>query len=232
MPRTWLKVDLPHKIEQARFLAASEDAEALATTIKFDPERAVTELTVLAPDHPWLLSIIAGACAMAGANIVDAQSTDHRRAGGRHDFAQSRIRPRRRRRAPCLPHCRCHREGPNRAIASARTGRQESGREGPHSRLRAGANHEHQQSLVKPLYHGRAHRNGSPRPLVELTASLSKLNLNIAWRMSRHSATHGRRLLRDRPARCADYFGHRQAAGSNAHSFSLFVSGDVKRAAG
>jgi len=33
----------------------------------------VTELTVLAPDHPWLLSIIAGACAMAGANIVDAQ---------------------------------------------------------------------------------------------------------------------------------------------------------------
>jgi [protein-PII] uridylyltransferase len=28
---------------------------------------------VLAPDHPWLLSIIAGACAVAGANIVDAQ---------------------------------------------------------------------------------------------------------------------------------------------------------------
>ena len=33
----------------------------------------MTELTVFAPDHPWLLSIIAGACAMAGANIVDAQ---------------------------------------------------------------------------------------------------------------------------------------------------------------
>ena len=42
-------------------------------SIGFDAERAVTELTVLAPDHPWLLSIIAGACAMAGANIVDAQ---------------------------------------------------------------------------------------------------------------------------------------------------------------
>src|SRR5262249_43086449 len=26
-----------------------------------------------APDHPWLLSVIAGACAMTGANIVDAQ---------------------------------------------------------------------------------------------------------------------------------------------------------------
>ena len=37
------------------------------------PIRAVTELTILATDHPWLLSIIAGACASAGANIVDAQ---------------------------------------------------------------------------------------------------------------------------------------------------------------
>ena len=33
----------------------------------------MTELTILANDHPWLLSIIAGACASAGANIVDAQ---------------------------------------------------------------------------------------------------------------------------------------------------------------
>ncbi len=46
--------------------------KSLATSISFDGG-AVTELTVLAPDHPWLLSIIAGACAMAGANIVDAQ---------------------------------------------------------------------------------------------------------------------------------------------------------------
>ena len=34
---------------------------------------AVTEITVLAPDHPRLLSVIAGACAAAGGNIVDAQ---------------------------------------------------------------------------------------------------------------------------------------------------------------
>ena len=56
------------------FVRAAEDAgKTLATTVAFDAERGVTELTVLAPDHPWLLSIIAGACAMAGANIVDAQ---------------------------------------------------------------------------------------------------------------------------------------------------------------
>ena len=33
----------------------------------------MTELTIVAPDHPRLLSIIAGACAGAGGNIVDAQ---------------------------------------------------------------------------------------------------------------------------------------------------------------
>ena len=48
-------------------------AKTLATSVGFDAARGVTELTVLAPDHPWLLSIIAGACALAGANIVDAQ---------------------------------------------------------------------------------------------------------------------------------------------------------------
>jgi len=73
-PAYWLKVDLPHKIEHARFVAAAEDAgKTLATRISFNPDREATELTVLCPDHPWLLSMIAGACAVAGANIVDAQ---------------------------------------------------------------------------------------------------------------------------------------------------------------
>jgi [protein-PII] uridylyltransferase len=73
-PAYWLKVDLPHRIAHARFVLTTEEAnKSLATSFGFDSARAVTELTVLAPDHPWLLSIIAGACAAAGANIVDAQ---------------------------------------------------------------------------------------------------------------------------------------------------------------
>jgi [protein-PII] uridylyltransferase len=73
-PAYWLKVELPRKIRQARFIRASELAgHKLAINVGFDEARAVTELTILAPDHPWLLSIIAGACASAGANIVDAQ---------------------------------------------------------------------------------------------------------------------------------------------------------------
>ncbi len=73
-PAYWLKVDLPHKIAHANFVRETERAaKTLATMVGFDAARGVTELTVLCPDHPWLLSVIAGACAMAGANIVDAQ---------------------------------------------------------------------------------------------------------------------------------------------------------------
>src|SRR6478735_2229224 len=73
-PAYWLKVELPRKIRHARFMRASEQAgHKLAINVGFDEARGVTELTILATDHPWLLSIIAGACASAGANIVDAQ---------------------------------------------------------------------------------------------------------------------------------------------------------------
>src|SRR3954454_8326844 len=73
-PPYWLKVDLPHKVSHAQFLKSAHEAnKAVATGVGFDAARGVTELTVLAPDHPRLLSVIAGACAAAGANIVDAQ---------------------------------------------------------------------------------------------------------------------------------------------------------------
>ncbi len=73
-PAYWLKVDLPHRVAHARFVQGAETAgKTLATTFSFDPTRSVTELTVIAPDHPWLLSTLAGACAATGANIVDAQ---------------------------------------------------------------------------------------------------------------------------------------------------------------
>jgi [protein-PII] uridylyltransferase len=73
-PPYWLKVDLSRKIEHARFIRDAEAASRkLTTATRTDAGRGVTELTILAPDHPRLLSIIAGACAVAGGNIVDAQ---------------------------------------------------------------------------------------------------------------------------------------------------------------
>ncbi|WP_454917843.1 [protein-PII] uridylyltransferase [Xanthobacter sediminis] len=72
-PSYWLRMDLEVKLRHARFIDATEAAgESIATQITMEPGRGVTTLTVLAPDHPKLLSIIAGACAAAGANIMDA----------------------------------------------------------------------------------------------------------------------------------------------------------------
>jgi [protein-PII] uridylyltransferase len=51
----------------------AREVRSLATEVGTDAFRGVTELTVVAPDHPRLLSIIAGVCASAGGNIVDAQ---------------------------------------------------------------------------------------------------------------------------------------------------------------
>ena len=70
----WLKVDLAHKIRHAGILNMTE-VEAPGPFVDYvtDEARGITELTVIAPDHPRLLSIIAGACAAAAADIVDAQ---------------------------------------------------------------------------------------------------------------------------------------------------------------
>jgi [protein-PII] uridylyltransferase len=73
-PAYWLKVDLARKVKHARFMRTAETQKhSLATEVATDGFRGVTELTVAAPDHPRLLAIITGACAAAGANIVDAQ---------------------------------------------------------------------------------------------------------------------------------------------------------------
>jgi [protein-PII] uridylyltransferase len=73
-PPYWLKVDLTRKIEHARFIRdAEKSGQTLATSAQVDDARDVTELTILASDHPRLLSVVAGGCALAGGNIVDAQ---------------------------------------------------------------------------------------------------------------------------------------------------------------
>ncbi|MBY5347539.1 [protein-PII] uridylyltransferase [Rhizobium leguminosarum] len=69
-----LSVPLEDQIRHAHFIRQTDKAgQALATTVRTDSFHAITEITVLSPDHPRLLAVIAGACAAAGANIVDAQ---------------------------------------------------------------------------------------------------------------------------------------------------------------
>ena len=68
-----LTVDIEDQVRHAEFMreALSEDKK-LATTVKTNQFQAITEISVLAPDHPRLLSIIAAACSSAGAKIDGA----------------------------------------------------------------------------------------------------------------------------------------------------------------
>jgi len=193
-PAYWLKVDLPHKIEHAHFVRAAEDAaKNLATTVRFDNNRAAIELTVLAPDHPWLLSIIAGACAMAGGNIVDAQiytTTDGRaldtislsreferdddevrRANRIADSIEKALRGELR-----LPDVVAKRAPPK--------GRIKAFALEPSVTINNQWSHRYTMMEVTGL-----DRTGL---LYEMTATLSKLNLNIA---SAHVATFGERVV-------------------------------------
>jgi [protein-PII] uridylyltransferase len=69
-----LAVDVKDQLRHAEFIRAADQAgKKLATMVRTHAFEGVTEITVLAQDHPRFLSVIAGACAAAGANIVDAQ---------------------------------------------------------------------------------------------------------------------------------------------------------------
>jgi [protein-PII] uridylyltransferase len=193
-PAYWLKVDLPHKIAHANFVRAAErDQKSLATAIGLDAARGVTELTVFAPDHPWLLSIIAGACAMGGANIVDAQIFTTTDARALDTIAISREFERdedEERRAARVAD----------SIEKALRGTLKlpevlAKRVPPKGRLKAFAIEP--EVSINNQWSNRytmVEVTGLDRPglLFELTATLSKLNLNIA---SAHVATFGERVV-------------------------------------
>jgi [protein-PII] uridylyltransferase len=193
-PAYWLKVDLPQKIAHARFMRSAEEAgKTLATGVSYDTARGVTILTVLAPDHPWLLSVIAGACAMTGANIVDAQiftTTDglaldtiavSREFERDEDEGRRSIRI-----ADAIERALCGELKLPSVVAK---------RAAPRGRIKAFA--VEPEVSINNQWSNRytvVEASGLDRPglLYELTATLSKLNLNIA---SAHVATFGERAV-------------------------------------
>ena len=73
-PFYWLSFDAETQARHARLIREAErDGTPLTVDKRVDPKRAVTELTLYTADHPGLFSRIAGALAIAGANIVDAR---------------------------------------------------------------------------------------------------------------------------------------------------------------
>ncbi len=73
-PSYWLSFDADTLARRARFVRGAEEAgQELAIDKRVDVDRAVTEITIYAPDHPGLFSAMAGGLAISGANIVDAR---------------------------------------------------------------------------------------------------------------------------------------------------------------
>src|SRR6516225_4285326 len=193
-PAYWLKVDLPHKLAHAQFLrSAAQAGKSLATTASFPAARGVTELTVLAPDHPWLLSIIAGACAVAGANIVDAQiftTTDGRALDTISVSREFELDEDEARRAARITDSirkalRGDLKLPE-VVAQRATakGRLKAFAVPPEVTINNGWSNRYTMVEVTGL--------DRPGLLFEVTATLSKLNLNIA---SAHVATFGERVV-------------------------------------
>ncbi len=73
-PAHWLTFEPRAIARQARLTREAERSGApLTVDTRVDPARAVTEVTIYTADHPGLFSRMAGALALAGANIVDAR---------------------------------------------------------------------------------------------------------------------------------------------------------------
>jgi [protein-PII] uridylyltransferase len=72
-PDYWLRTETRKAAEHAKMVRAAEAAGSqLASHVATDAFTAITELSLMAPNHPRLLAALAGACAAAGANISSA----------------------------------------------------------------------------------------------------------------------------------------------------------------
>ncbi len=69
----WLKTDTRKQVEHARLIRRAEaQGLRLATSYTSSLFTGITELSILAPNHPRALALFAGACAASGANIIGA----------------------------------------------------------------------------------------------------------------------------------------------------------------
>jgi len=70
----WLRAEPELQIEHARMIRQADKAgEVFAGSIRVKAFEGITEVSFYTPDHPRLLSLIAGACTMQDASIIGAQ---------------------------------------------------------------------------------------------------------------------------------------------------------------
>ena len=194
-PAYWLKVDLPHRVAHARFVRAAEDAGQVARHHVRLRRRARRHRTDRARARSSLAAVDTRR-RLRGRRRQHRRRADlhhDRRTRARHHRGVARIRARRRRGAPRRAHRRHHREGAERRRSSCRrwwrAARPRRAGSRP-SRIEPEVTINNQWSNRYTVIEV----TGLDRPglLYELTATLSKLNLNIT---SAHVATFGERVV-------------------------------------
>ncbi len=77
-PSYWLSLDTETHVYHAQLTrSARRQGQALTVERRVNPEMGITELTIYTADHPGLFAHLAGALAVAGANIVEAKVFTH-----------------------------------------------------------------------------------------------------------------------------------------------------------
>ena len=190
----WLRTDLDSAHAHAELIRKADlEGHKVATAIRTYEFEAITEITILAPDHPRLLSMIAGACSAAGANIADAMvftTTDGRALDTiliSREFEEDRDEKRRANRVvdllvqvlkgeARLPALVDQKEGHKKRLATFRT----------KPKVSISNDLSNQATVIEV--------EGLDRPglLSSLTRALSALNLDIA---SAHITTFGERIV-------------------------------------
>jgi len=70
----WLRAELELQLEHAKMIRAADHAHnTFAGSMRIQAFEGITEVSFYTPDHPRLLSLIAGACTMCDASIIGAQ---------------------------------------------------------------------------------------------------------------------------------------------------------------
>lgn len=187
-------IELEDQVRHVEFIrSADREGKPLATMVRPHTFEEITEITVLAPDHPRLLSVIAGACAAAGANIVDAQifTTSDGRAfdtiliSREFDFDADELR-RAQRVSALIEDVLAGREHLSNVIETRTKPRRGAKvfRIEPRAEIRNALSHQFSVIEVECL--------DRPGLLSEVTGAISDLSLNIA---SAHISTFGEKVI-------------------------------------
>ncbi len=180
----WLKMDLSHKIQHAKLLNMTEvEMPAPITDISTNASRGITELNVVAPDHPKLLSIIVDAQVFTTADGMALDTIVISRA---FDFDEDELR-RAHKIALAIERSLVGEIRLTDIIASRRDHRQERGKT-----FHVPARVTIDNSLSQRFTVIEAAGLDRPGLLFDLTTILSKLELNIG---SAHVVTFGEKAV-------------------------------------